>query len=191
MFFGYWSLLFFHCCNWCHSLGYLEKQYCRAMLEGKAIDASQALNYYKHMATFFQEAMAGNHSLNVALNLLSKIWNDLLNSRSNREPNFGFLLKLVKKRENWVQGVSCICNDQMRNQIVVHCYSLLAKKKSIVLPQAIHESSTHALIKGVVVAVITTSRSEVCSLCCESISILKRNKFLDMVNLVWFAEYQY
>ena len=71
-------------------MGYLEMQYCRAMLEGKAIDASQALNYCKHMATFFREAMAGNHSLNVALNLLSKIGNDLLNLRSNREPNFGF-----------------------------------------------------------------------------------------------------
>ena len=53
------------------------------------LSMSQALNYCKHMATFFQEAMAGNHSLN-ALNLQSKIGNDLLNLRSNREPNFGF-----------------------------------------------------------------------------------------------------
>ncbi|KAF3948613.1 hypothetical protein CMV_025415 [Castanea mollissima] len=59
----------------------------------------------------------------------------------------------------------------MRNQIVVHCYSLMAKKKSIVLPQANRESSTHALIKGVVAAVVTTSRSEVCSLCCAPPSL--------------------
>ena len=70
-----------------------------------------------------------------------------------------------------MQSVCCICNDQMRNQIVVHCFSLLAKKKSIVLPQASRESSTHALIKGVVAAVITTSRSEVCSLCCAPPSL--------------------
>ena len=70
-----------------------------------------------------------------------------------------------------MQGVCCICNDQMRNQIVVHCYSLMAKKKSIVLLQASRESSTHALIKGVVAAVVTTSRSEVCNLCCAPPSL--------------------
>uniref|UniRef100_A0A2N9GMR7 Disease resistance RPP13-like protein 1 n=1 Tax=Fagus sylvatica TaxID=28930 RepID=A0A2N9GMR7_FAGSY len=32
-------------------------------LEGKAVNASQALNYYKHMVMICQEAMAGNHSL--------------------------------------------------------------------------------------------------------------------------------
>nr|POE58097.1 hypothetical protein CFP56_72290 [Quercus suber] len=37
--------------------------YCRAMLEGKSVNASQALNYCKHMVTICQEAMAGNHSL--------------------------------------------------------------------------------------------------------------------------------
>ena len=38
---------------------------CRNMskLEGKAVNASQALNYCKHMVMICQEAMAGNHSL--------------------------------------------------------------------------------------------------------------------------------
>ena len=49
------------------------------MLEGKVVDASQALNYCKDMVMIFQEAMAGNHSLNVALDLLSTIRNNLLN----------------------------------------------------------------------------------------------------------------
>nr|POE93143.1 putative disease resistance protein [Quercus suber] len=34
-----------------------------AMLEGKAVNASQVLNYYKHMVMICQEAMAGIHSL--------------------------------------------------------------------------------------------------------------------------------
>ena len=49
---------------------------------------------------------------------------------------------------------------------MVRCYSWLAKKKSIVLSQIIHESSTHAHIKGVVAAVVPTSCSEDCSHYC-------------------------
>ena len=33
------------------------------MLEGKAVNASQVLNYYKHMVMIRQEAIAGIHSL--------------------------------------------------------------------------------------------------------------------------------
>ena len=58
---------------------------------------------------------------------------------------------------------------------MVRCYSWLAKKKSIVLSQIIHESSTHAHIKGVVAAVVPTSSSEVCSLCCA----MKNTRFGD------------
>ena len=32
------------------------------MLEGKAVNASQVLNYYKCMVMIYQEAMAGIHS---------------------------------------------------------------------------------------------------------------------------------
>ena len=68
MLFGYWSFLFYYCCNCSHSLGYLEMQYYRAKLlitatQGKAIDATQALNYCKHKIIICQEAMAGIHSL--------------------------------------------------------------------------------------------------------------------------------
>ena len=68
-------------------------QYYRAKLlitatQGKAIDATQALNYCKHKIMICQEAMAGTHSLNVALNLPSIIANEFLNLRSNWEPNF-------------------------------------------------------------------------------------------------------
>ena len=64
-------------------------QFYRAMLKGKAADVSQALNYGRHVVMICHKAMTGNHSLNVALNPLSTIGNDLLNLKSNREPNFG------------------------------------------------------------------------------------------------------
>ena len=90
---------------------------------------------------------------------------------------FQILVDVSTKRESCSQGASFVCKDQMRNQIVVHCYSWLAKKKFMVLSQTIHESSTHALIKGVVAAVVPTSSSEtdVCSLCCA----MKNTRFGD------------
>ena len=88
---------------------------------------------------------------------------------------FQILVEVSTKRESCSQGASFVCKDQMRNQIVVHCYSWLAKRKSIVLSQTIHESSTHALIKGVVAAVVPISSSEVCSLCCA----MKNTRFGD------------
>ncbi|KAF3949096.1 hypothetical protein CMV_024984 [Castanea mollissima] len=70
-----------------HNIYYRAKLLITAT-QGKAIDATQALNYCKHKIMICQEAVDGTHSLNVALNLLSIIANDLLNLRSNWEPNF-------------------------------------------------------------------------------------------------------
>ena len=65
----------------------------------------QALNYCKHKIMICQEAMAGTHSLNVALNLLSIIANDLLNLRSNWETKFQILVEVSTKRESCSPGV--------------------------------------------------------------------------------------
>ena len=137
------------------SLGYLEMQYYRAKLlitatQGKAIDATQALNYCKHKIVICQEAMAGTHSLKCCFKppVYNCKW--FVESKIKLGTKFQILVEVSTKRESSSQGASFVCKDQMRNQIVVRCHSWLAKKKFIVLSQTIHESSTHALIKGVV-----------------------------------------
>ena len=92
------------------------------MLEGKAVNASQVLNYYKHMVMIRQEAIAGIHSL--------KCWKLLFASGHDflivKNVKVLISVEVITKRESCRWGASFLCKDWMENQIAIGFYGFVA-----------------------------------------------------------------
>uniref|UniRef100_A0A2N9GPY3 R13L1/DRL21-like LRR repeat region domain-containing protein n=1 Tax=Fagus sylvatica TaxID=28930 RepID=A0A2N9GPY3_FAGSY len=110
----------------------------------EVVNASQALNYCKHMVMICQEVMAGNHSLRRCKAPVCN-WTCFVDCQEWQlaSANFG---------GNWYQ-----------------------KRVS---GETIHEALSYVLKKGMLAALVLTSSSEVCSLCCGNKHQAGRYKLL-------------
>ena len=130
------------------------------MLEGKAVNASQAFNHCKHIVRICKEAMARNHSLRSCKPPVCN-WKQSVDSR---EWQVLIPVDLNTKRECCYYGSSFLFNDWMGNQRkwllwldgLVEIHNPLSDNLwSLVL----------CILKGKVTAYVLNGSSLVCSPC--------------------------